>query len=232
MSQFSKLKKSITLAIPSLPDVQKINDMQSSIAHNLKDLTTSTSNSLTRSGKALVSHAVIAIDATEDVSEDVMVKFKKSGLVVTEITKSVVPASFLGLDIALVVVAIAGAIPAVPAGLACALIAYASISNGYKNASDKSDELDRQIMSKRFGRYLSVISDYGYIPKNAAFTNQLINVVIDSKSGVITGTVLSGKYKDKPISEMSNDQLDDLAKNADEDTVKIIAMYKECRSKL
>lgn len=98
--------------------------------------------------------------------------------------------------------------------------------------SDIENELKDKEKKREFDRIVKMLKKYGKIPKTALVETKLVKMEIDSLSGSVNGSVLSGKFKGVSLSDIDDNDLLDLASNSpDMNTKSLLESYISYRAK-
>jgi len=80
-------------------------------------------------------------------------------------------------------------------------------------------------------RVTGLLKKYGQIPESATLETKLVKMVINSRTGLVSGTVLAGNLRGMELGDLSMEQIESLLAYApDKDTKSILEAYKSFRA--
>ncbi|WP_455233187.1 hypothetical protein [Geopseudomonas aromaticivorans] len=97
---------------------------------------------------------------------------------------------------------------------------------------DQVDEsVDEERDRRKLERVTGLLKKYGQIPETATLQTDLVEMVINSGTGEVSGKVLAGEFQGCDISALSNDALARLVEFArDDDTKSVLEAYQSLRN--
>lgn len=96
-------------------------------------------------------------------------------------------------------------------------------------ATDKA--IDGARDQRKFERVTGLLKKYGQIPETATLQTELIHMTIDSKTGDVKGSVLSGEFCGRELSSLSSEDIARMLDFApDKDTKSILEAYSSLRN--
>lgn len=127
-------------------------------------------------------------------------------------------------------VIIAGVVAPIPT-----IIGVAALSAMCVTAGNEIDSVTRKFKNakanRQFENSANFIRKYGKLPETGIVENDLVKVSLDTKKGMAEGTVKKGHYAGRSFSELSIEELTNLAEHSpDEATKSLIEAYVEFRS--
>jgi hypothetical protein len=155
-------------------------------------------------------------------ARDTVIDTKDTVVGYAETTIKTVTSAFVAAKVAgIVVAAITAPIPTLVGLAVLALFAEHAIS--VKEGIDA--DVAKRKSARATTRALSLLKSYGAIPKTAIIETDGLKLILDSETGLVTGSIRTGIFSSRAVETLQVDEIEHLASLSSGDTAEVLNSY-------